>query len=59
MIVTQNACGPAHPADGLLSGVWASRLRKPREYITKIVELKNLERSERQRAAVDVTFVGD
>ena len=59
MIVTQNACGLAHPDDGLLSGVWASRLRKPREYTTKTVELKNLERSERQRAAVDVTFVDD
>jgi hypothetical protein len=34
-------------------------LRKPREYTTKTVELKNLERPERQRAAVDVTFVGD
>ena len=43
MTVTQNACSLAHPDDGLISGVWASRLRKPWECITKIAELKNLE----------------
>jgi hypothetical protein len=59
MAVIQNASGLAHLADGLLSGVWSSRLRKPRGHTTKTLELKNLERSERQRAAEGMTFVGD
>src|SRR6516162_8624506 len=58
MTVIQNACGPAHLVDGLLSGVWSSRLRKPRGYTMKTLELKNLERSERQRATEGMTLVG-